>query len=286
MEAGLKLARRYHFLRGDESRQRFVSTHGSFHGRTMGSVSITGQSKYHEGFGSMVDAVSMVDFGDLDATEKALSTKDVAAFIVEPVQGNSGVRPAPLGYLSGLRELCDRYGTLLIFDEIQTGVGRTGKWFAHQHSPITPDIMALAKALGGGIPLGAMVATEEVGQSLTLGCHGTTFGGNPVACAAGLATMDILQQDGIVDDVGAKGARFMEALRVALGDHEDVVEIRGQGLMIGIEVKSSGKQFRDRCQKAGLLGTSAGPNVLRLLPPLNITEAQLDEAVKIIAQSL
>lgn len=286
MEAALKLARRHHFLTGETQRQRFVATHGSFHGRTMGAVSITGQPKYQEGFGQMLQDVSFVPFGDLAAAEEAVAKPDVAAFVVEPVQGNSGVYPASPAYLQGLRKACDHHGVLLIFDEIQTGIARTGAWFSYQHSDISPDLMTLAKALGGGLPLGAMVATEAVGQSMTLGCHGSTFGGNPVACAAGLATLDTLDRDGIKDAVGTKGDRFVAALQQNLQIHPEFVALRHQGLMIGLELKGPAKALRDACQAAGLLGTLAGNHVLRLLPPLNASDAELDEAVSLLTQAM
>ncbi len=284
MEASLKTARRYFFHQG-APREEFVSTHKSFHGRSFGALSITGQPHFHEGYAPLLPGVRFIPFGDIDAARAAITTR-TAAFIVEPVQGNSGVRPASKDYMRAIRERCSDTGTLLIFDEIQTGFGRTGRWFAHEHAGVEPDIMPLAKPLGGGLPLGAMVAKAEIGDALTLGSHGTTCGGNPVACAAGLATLNILSDDGLIERSERLGAAIREELSQALGRVDAVVEVRGLGMMIGIELHSPAAPLREALFKKGLLVTLAGKNVLRLLPPLNIEQDLVDKGLRLIIDVL
>lgn len=284
MEAALKLSRRYFFRRGEE-RPRFIATHGSFHGRTLGAVSVTGQPTYHEGFGPLLQSVTFVPYGDVDALREALDPT-VAAVILEPIQGNSGVRPAPEGYLPQVAAACASTGTLLIFDEIQTGVARTGRWFSHQHHGVTPQLMTCAKALGGGLPLGALVTTAEVGSAFTLGSHGSTFGGNPVACAAGLATLHIIERDGLVERAQQLGELFLGRLREVAARHPAITEVRGRGLMIGVELKVAAKEARARCTQEGLLVTAAGEKVLRLLPPLNTNQEEIEQAVAMLERAI
>lgn len=284
MEAALKVSRRYFAERATPERTRFVSTEGSFHGRSFGALSITGQPKYHEGYGPLLPGVDFVPFNDLDAAAAAIGD-ETAAFVVEPVQGNSGVVPASKEYLRGLRKLCDERGCLLIFDEIQTGIGRTGRWFAHQHADIAPDIMTIAKPLGGGLPLGAMVATGEVGDTLALGSHGSTFAGNPVACAAGLASLDVVEEERLVQRSAELGARLVEDLMSALAGVGHVKEVRGLGLMIGIESERPASDLRQACLDENVLVTGAGKNVVRLLPPLNIEQDVLHEGIEGIVRA-
>jgi predicted acetylornithine/succinylornithine family transaminase len=281
-EAAMKLARRYFYDQG-EMRTGFVATHGSFHGRTYGALTLTGQPKYQTGLAPLLPDVSHVPYGDLDAMKKAVGAS-TAAVIVEPIQGNAGVRVAPDGYLAGLSDICNAAGCLLVFDEVQTGIGRTGKWFAYEHDGVAPDIMTLAKGLGGGLPLGAMATTEELGQTFQVGVHASTFGGNPVACAAGLATLDIIRDDGLLENADRIGETLVSALR-ALG-HPSIHEIRSRGLMIGIELDRPAGPLKKACLERGLLANLAGDSVLRLLPPLIIGEPEVDEAVGIIEAAL
>lgn len=283
MEAAIKAARRYFYIQGDR-RAGLVATHGSFHGRSLGALSITGQPTYREGYAPMLPETQLVPFGDVAAMRAAVD-RSTAAVVLEPIQGNSGVHVAPLGYLAAVRALCDEVGCLLVFDEIQTGIGRTGRWFGHEHDSVTPDIMTVAKALGGGLPLGAMVATEPVGAALTLGSHGTTFGGNPVACAAGLKTLEIIERDRLLEAADQRGQQLrteIDALRLT---HPTIQEVRGRGLMIGIELACDAKAIRDRCREDGLLVIST-KNVIRLLPPLIVSKAQVAEAVEILGRGI
>jgi len=286
MEAALKLARRYHAKRG-AARHVTVATHGSFHGRSLGALSITGQAAYRDGYEPLLPETRFVLFGDAEAAWEAITQDDkVGAVVVEPIQGNAGVVPAPPGYLQTLRDACDQSGALLIFDEIQTGLCRTGTFFAHQHDGIKPDIMTLAKALGGGLPLGAMVARADIADALSLGSHGSTFGGNPVACAAGLAVLKILERDGLAERATQKGERVIEALRDVQAQTSGITDVRGRGLMIGIELAVPATDARKRCLDAGLLVTAAGTHTIRLLPPLNTSEEQIDQAIAILSACL
>ncbi|MBI3179869.1 MAG: aminotransferase class III-fold pyridoxal phosphate-dependent enzyme, partial [Deltaproteobacteria bacterium] len=218
-------------------------------------------------------------------TERAMG-RDTAAVIVEPIQGNAGVNIPPSGYLRGLRELCTKSGALLIFDEVQTGIGRTGRWFAYQHEGVTPDLMTLAKAVGGGLPLGALIVTEEVAQALKPGTHASTFGGNPVACAAGLTTLAVIERDRLVDNAAAMGERLVQGLRALSGRSAAVAAVRGRGLMVGIELDRPAKPVLAQCRELGLLATAAGDTVVRLLPPLVVTPGEVDQAVEILASAL
>lgn len=282
VEAAMKLARRYFFDRG-EARTGFVATHNSFHGRTYGAISLTGQPKYQTGLAPLLPDVSHVPYGDLEAMKGAAGAT-TAAVIVEPIQGNAGVRLAPDGYLAGLRDICDAAGCLLIFDEVQTGIGRTGKWFAYEHEGVAPDVMTLAKGLGGGLPLGAMATTEQLGQTFQVGVHASTFGGNPVACAAGLATLDVIRDDDLLANATRMGALLVESVQAL--DHPSIREVRGRGLMIGIELDRPAGPLKAACLERGLLTNLAGEKVLRLLPPLIIGELEADEAVSVIQASL
>jgi acetylornithine/N-succinyldiaminopimelate aminotransferase len=281
----LKLARRYHHDRGD-GRYEFVAFEGGFHGRTLFTVSATGTRAYWEGFGPMVEGFHHVPFGDLAAVEAKLCHK-TAAIIVEPVQGESGVRPAPPGFLAGLRKLADANGCLLIFDEVQCGMGRTGTLWAHESAGVTPDVMTSAKALGNGIPIGATLVTEACASALVPGTHGSTFGGNPLAAACANAVLDELLDGGVLEHAREMGLYLGEALGAMARRLDDkVVETRGAGLLRAIElpepVAGAVAAIRDR----GVLVIAAGANNLRLAPPLIITREQLDEGLAVIEEVL
>jgi acetylornithine/N-succinyldiaminopimelate aminotransferase len=279
-EAMFKLARRHFFAKGETKRTRFLAFHNAFHGRTMGAVSLTGTPKYREGFGG-VEGVTHVTYGDLDAVKAELKD-DVAAIIVEPVQGEGGVLPAPKGFLEGLRALTHERGALLLIDEVQTGIGRTGHWFGFQSTDIRPDAISLAKGLGGGVPIGAMLTTEELSTALPPGTHGSTFGGNPFASAAARTVLSIIEEEGLVAGAKAKGDRLGAMLAGLARELPDVCEgERGAGLLRGLVLKQ-GFVVRDILPKiadAGVLLTAAGERVLRFTPPLVVTEAELAEGV-------
>ena len=284
MEAALKIARRYFFTQG-QARNEFVGTMGGFHGRTLGALSITYAEKYRKGYGPLLSGVQHVPFGDVQAMANTVSNS-TAAVILEPVQGNSGVvMPSP-GYFEAVRKICDDAGCLLIFDEIQTGIGRTGKWFAYQHTKITPDILTVAKALGGGLPLGAMVTTQAIGSCFEPGVHGSTFGGNPVACASGLATLEVIEEENLLANAESIGSYFQQRLSDLQSNSNTIEAIRQKGLMIGIVLRESSKPYQGVLREKGLLVTLAGNNALRLLPPLNTTKLEIDQAIEILQSVL
>ena len=284
VEAAIKMARLYFHSKG-ENRPQMVATHGGFHGRTIGALSLTANPKYKVGFEPLMPDVLHVPFNDLDAAQKAI-TSETAAFIVEPIQGNSGVAVADAGYLSGLRKICDATGTLLIVDEIQTAGGRTGKWFDYQHEDMVPDIMPLAKAIGGGMPLGALVLSKAVSEPLKIGGHGSTYGGNPVACAAGLAAWDVVEEEGLMEHSVTLGNQFMEMLEGLKSKTDSVESVRGRGLMIGMVLNCEARPVFERARSAGLLVTLAGTHVLRILPPLIATQAHCEQATAILEKAL
>lgn len=279
-EAALKIARRYMRLVRGEDRFRFVCAEDSFHGRTWAAITATGQPKYHKGFDPLVPGFSHVPYNDLDAMARAVGDETCAVF-VEPLQGEGGLIEAAPGYLAGLRRLCDDTGSLLIFDEVQTGVARTGDWFAYQHDGVAPDIMTLAKGLGGGVPIGAMVCTEQVSRGFEPGAHASTFGGNPLACSAALAVLDTIDSDGIVGHVARMGAYLRAALE-SLCDLDGVHGVRGRGLLQGVVVDHDRPAIRRAALERGLLLTQAGSDVLRLTPPLIVGQSHIDEAVSLL----
>lgn len=283
-EAAIKLARKYGVERR-EGRYEILTALGSFHGRTMATISATGQEKVRSGFGPVLDGFRYVPFGDLDAMRAALSDTTIA-IMVEPVLGEGGVVVPPDGYLAGLRELCDRHGLLLIVDEIQVGMGRTGKLFAHQHAGVEPDIMSLAKALGGGVPIGAMLATATVAESLSLGSHGSTFGGNAIACAAGVAVMDTLLNADVIENCVELGAYFLGRLEALKEKFGFIVDVRGKGLILGAELDREGAAIVDACLNDGLMINCAAGKVLRFIPPLVITRAEVDEGLDVLERVL
>ncbi|SEB71870.1 acetylornithine aminotransferase apoenzyme [Nitratireductor aquibiodomus] len=280
LECAIKTARRYHHVNGHPERYRVITFEGAFHGRTLATIAAGGQAKYLEGFGPKVEGFDQVPFDDTEALLKTIGP-ETAAILVEPIQGEGGVRPIPNASLRRLRELCDRHGLLLILDEVQSGVGRTGKLFAHEWAEITPDLMAVAKGIGGGFPLGACLATAEAAKGMTPGTHGTTFGGNPLAMAVGNAVLDVVLEDGFMESISKKGLLFKQSLAAVADEFPDIVEgVRGEGLMLGIKCRVQNLRLLEALRDQKMLVVPAGDNVLRLLPPLIITEDEIREAVK------
>lgn len=278
-EAALKLSRRHFHDRG-EARTEIIAFEGSFHGRTLFTVTATGTPAYWEGFGPMVPGVHHAIYGDLDSV-RALASDRTAAILIEPIQGEGGIRTPPKGFLAGLRDLADETGCLLIFDEVQVGMGRTGSLFAYQQEDVVPDVMTLAKALGGGIPIGAMCTTRALSKALIPGTHASTFGGNPLACAVAATVFDELLEGGVLDHAKAMGERLGEGLEdIAREAGPDrVLEARGRGLLRGLAMKNAPGAVVDACRERGVLVISAGGNVLRLAPPLTITEDEIDQGL-------
>lgn len=283
MECAIKTARRFFYDKGEKDRYEIIAFTGSFHGRTIGAIAAGGNASYLEGFGPPLEGFKHLAPGDLKAVE-ALITDKTAAILIEPVQGEGGVTAMPTAFMQGLRALCDKHGMLLILDEVQCGYGRTGKFFAHEWSDITPDIMAVAKGIGGGFPLGACLATAEVAKCMVPGTHGSTYGGNPMACAVGNAVLDRIQEPQFLAHVEAMGAKLAWHLQQLAQRYPDlVVETRGKGLMAGLKITPPVRDFVAQLRDRNLLAVAAGDNVLRLLPPLIVTEADIEEAVGIIA---
>ena len=291
-EGALKLARRYQYVTGAPERTTIVSTHGSFHGRSFATVSITGQPKYREGFGPMVGPVEFIPYGDLAAATALLEKKTACCIILEPIQAEGGITVPPAGYLAGLRELCDRTGTLLIFDEVQTGMGRTGTWFGHQQDGVTPDVMTLAKGLGGGVPIGAVAVTERAAAGLSAVApaavpHASTFGGNPLAAAAANAVFDIIEKDQLLANVTAMGDHLASLLRTLVEKYPGhATEVRGRGLLRGLAVSGAPAQVTTKAREKGVLLSVAGDKVVRFAPPYIVTRAQIEEAVSILDRVL
>jgi acetylornithine/N-succinyldiaminopimelate aminotransferase len=278
-EAAIKMARKYHAAGGHPERYRIVTFEGAFHGRTLATLAAGGQQKYIEGFGPKVDGFDQVPFGDHAALRAAIGP-ETAAVMIEPIQGEGGVRPVPPQCLRGLRELCDEHGLMLIMDEVQTGVGRTGRLFAHEWSGIAPDIMSAAKGIGGGFPMGVCLATHEAARGMVAGSHGTTFGGNPLAMAVGNAVLDVVLADGFLDHVRQVARVLTQKLGALRDRYPDVVTaIRGDGLMLGLKLGVPNTAFAAAARAEHLLVIPAGDNVVRLLPPLIVTEADVTEAV-------
>ena len=281
-EAALKLARRHSYDRG-EGRFEIIAFDGAFHGRTLFTVSATGTPAYWEGFGPLVPGIHHAPWGDLGAVRKLLSNK-TAAIIVEPIQGEGGIRLPPPGFLRGLRELADENGCLLIFDEVQVGMGRTGTLFAHEQEGVVPDVMTLAKALGGGIPIGAMCTTRELSRALIPGTHASTFGGNPLACAVAATIFDELLEGGVLDHAKAMGQRLGEGLEelARTAGPNRVREARGRGLLRGLALTKPPAETINACRERGVLVISAGDNVLRMAPPLVISAEEIDHGLSVI----
>jgi acetylornithine/N-succinyldiaminopimelate aminotransferase len=282
MELVIKIARRFQHGQGRPGRNRIVACTGSFHGRTLATLAAAGTAKYLHGFGPVAPGFDHVPFGDLAAARAAV-TPATAALLVEPVQGEGGIRPADPAYLRGLRALADEFDLLLLMDEVQTGIGRTGTLFAHEWSGIAPDVMGLAKGLGGGFPVGAVLATERAAACMDAGSHGCTFGGNPLAMAVAEAVLDVVEEPGFLNRVQRMGALLRDRLAELVGRYPQIIsEIRGTGLMLGLKTVPLNTEFNARLFQAGLLAVPAGDNVVRLVPPLIIGEAEVAQAVAMI----
>ncbi len=282
IEASLKMARKYHDDTGNPDRWRVIVAGNAFHGRTLATIAAGGQEKHLKGFAPVVEGFDRVAYGNLNELRAAIGPQS-GAILIEPVQGEGGIRPAPVDYLRGLREVADEFGLLLIFDEVQTGIGRTGKLFAHEWSGVTPDIMAVAKGLGGGFPIGACLATERAAVGITPGTHGSTFGGNPLAMAAANAVLDIILAPGFLDGVQAVARQLRERLDRLVADHPQVLaECRGVGLMLGLRCVAPNAELAAKLMENGLLTVLAGDNVVRLLPPLIITPEHVELAMDIL----
>ncbi len=280
VECAIKTARRYHFANGNPERHTLITFDTAFHGRTLGAISATNQAKMRDGFEPLLPGFAYAKFNDLEGA-LALIDDNTAGFLVEPIQGEGGIRQASPEFLQGLRKACDEHGLLLVLDEVQCGYGRTGKFFAHELYGITPDIMSVAKGIGGGFPLGACLATEEAAKGMVAGTHGSTYGGNPLAMAAGEAILDVILEDGFLDHVATMGDRLRQALEQMIPNHDHLFDsVRGTGLMLGLKLKSDSRAFvafaRDH---HNLLLVSAGENVIRILPPLVIDENHIAECI-------
>jgi len=280
VECAIKTARRFHFANGHPERNTIITFQNAFHGRTLGAISATDQPKMRDGFEPLLPGFAYAPFNDLEAAT-ALINDHTAGFMVEPIQGEGGIRVGSDAFIKGLRKLCDDHGLLLIFDEVQCGYARTGKLFAHEHYGVTPDIMAVAKGIGGGFPLGACLATEAAAKGMVHGTHGSTWGGNPLAMAAGMAVLDVVLADGFLDHVTAMGERLRGALEQMIPNHDHLFEgVRGKGLMLGVKLKSDSRQFVAHLRdNHGLLTVAAGENVVRVLPPLIITDENIAEFI-------
>lgn len=285
-EAAIKLARKFARTSGAPDRYEIITALGSFHGRTMGTISASGQPKLHAGFEPLLPGFVWVPYDDLGAVEKAVTDKTVAV-MVEPAQGEGGVRVPRADYLPGLRRLCDERGLLLILDEVQTGVGRTGKLFAYEHAGVTPDMLTLAKGLGNGVSIGATLATDRVAAAFTPGAHGSTQGGNPLACAAALATLETLLEDGyLLEHCRRMGERLVTGLKALAPRHAVITEVRGLGLLVGLALSIPARPVAMACFERGLLVIPTAETVIRLVPPLIVTEAEIDQAIGVIDAAL
>jgi predicted acetylornithine/succinylornithine family transaminase len=280
-EAAIKLAR----LHSGPDRYKIITFEGGFHGRTLCTTTATAQPKYHEGLGPLVAGFVYAPFGDVEAVASLIDDQ-TCAILIEPIQGEGGVQVPPVGFLTSLRQLADEHQLLLMFDEVQTGCGRTGQWFAYQHFGVTPDVLTLAKALCGGIAGGAMLTTKEIAPSLRPGMHAATFGGNPIAARAGIATLETIENEGLLENAQQLGQLFLKRFE-ALADEVDLInEVRGVGVMIGIELAVAGAPIVNKCLQRGLLINCTQETVIRLLPAMNLTEEQAEEGIEIISQAL
>ena len=285
IECGIKMVRKYQSETGHPERYRMICCEGAFHGRTLATIAAGGQEKHLAGFGPPMDGFDHVPFGNLNALRDAI-TAETAGILIEPIQGESGIRAADPDYLRGLRAAADEFGLLLFFDEVQCGMGRTGKLFAHQWSDVTPDVLATAKALGGGFPVAACLATENAAQGMGVGSHGSTFGGNPLAMAVANAVLDVMLADGFLDNVVKMGEALARGLETVAAAHPGIAEeVRGSGLLRGIKLASDSREMVSTLRDNGLLTVAAGDNVIRMLPPLIVEQAQIDEAMAIIDRS-
>jgi acetylornithine/N-succinyldiaminopimelate aminotransferase len=287
-EGAIKTARRYHYANGNPKWWRIITFKGAFHGRTLATIAAAGNEKYLEGFGQPAPGFDVLPFGEQDAIEKAI-TDETAAIMIEPVQGEGGIRPVPAQSLKLMRELCDKHGLLLIFDEVQCGIGRSGKLFAYEWAGVSPDIMTIAKGIGGGFPLGAFMASAEAAKGMVPGTHGSTFGGNPLAMAVGNAVLDEVLAPGFLDHVQQMALRFKQSLAALQDAYPDMIEeVRGVGLLMGVKFKPDvvAGDVVKACSAEKFLTVGAGDNVVRVMPPLNISEAEVGEAITRLSKAL
>ncbi|MGN6591206.1 MAG: aspartate aminotransferase family protein [Sphingomicrobium sp.] len=279
VECAIKTARRYHYAKGNPHKHDLITFSNAFHGRTMGAISATDQAKMIDGFAPLLPGFKVVEFNNLDAALAAID-ENTAGFLLEPIQGEGGIRPGTHEFLSGLRAACDERDLMLVFDEVQCGVARTGQLYAYQHFDVVPDIMASAKGIGGGFPMGACLASEKAAAGMVIGTHGSTYGGNPLAMAAGQAVFDIVADEEFLAQVRQKGERLRSALEQMIPNHDQLFDsVRGVGLMLGIKMRTDSRAFVTYLRTKGLLTVSAGDNVMRVLPPLNIEEEHIREFV-------
>jgi len=285
VECAIKTARRYHYAKGNAHRNVLLTFRNAFHGRTIGTISATDQAKLRDGFEPLLPGFEVLEFDNLEAAERAVGD-NVAGFLVEPVQGEGGVRPASAEFMQGLRRLCDANDLMLVLDEVQCGVARTGKLYAYEHYSIEPDILATAKGIGGGFPMGACLATEKAAAGMTVGTHGSTYGGNPLAMAAGQAVLDVVANDEFLAHVSRMGERLRGALEQMIPNHDHLFEnVRGLGLMLGVKMKTDSRAFVTYLRDHGLLTVAAGDNVMRVLPPLVVEEAHIAEFVERLSEA-
>jgi acetylornithine/N-succinyldiaminopimelate aminotransferase len=285
VECAIKTARRYHHHHGRPEKNVLITFRNAFHGRTMATISATDQTKLRDGFAPMLPGFTVVDFDDLDAARAAID-ENTAGFLVEPIQGEGGIRPASQAFMQGLRALADEHDLMLVLDEVQCGVARTGKLFAYEHYGIEPDILASAKGIGGGFPMGACLATEKAAAGMVVGTHGSTYGGNPLAMAAGQAVMDVVAKPEFLEHVTRMGERLRGALEQMIPNHDHLFEsVRGLGLMLGVKMKTDSRAFVTYLRDHGLLAVAAGDNVMRVLPPLIIEDAHVSEFVERLSEA-
>ena len=284
-ELAIKMARKYHYEKGQPQRTQIITFEGAFHGRSTGAIAAAGSEKMVKGYGPLMPGFVQLKWGDHDALRAAI-TDQTCAVMIEPVQGEGGIRTVPDQCLKGLRDLCDSTGTLLIFDEVQCGMGRTGKLFAHEWSGITPDIMMVAKGIGGGFPLGAVLATENAAFGMVAGTHGSTYGGNPLACAVGAKVMEIIADDTFLSEVTRKSGLLRQGLESLVTAHPNLFEaVRGEGLILGLKCKALNTDIVKAGYQAGVLTVPAADNVIRLLPALNISDADIATALTLLAKT-
>ncbi|HEX4894097.1 MAG TPA: aspartate aminotransferase family protein [Hyphomicrobiaceae bacterium] len=280
VECAIKTARRYHHAKGNPHKHDLITFSNAFHGRTMATISATNQEKLRDGFAPLLPGFKVVEFDNLDAALAAVD-ENTAGFLLEPIQGEGGIRPASHEFIAGLRAVCDEKDLMLVFDEVQCGVARTGTLYAYEQYGVEPDIMASAKGIGGGFPLGACLATEKAASGMVIGTHGSTYGGNPLAMAAGQAVFDVIANDEFLANVRQMGERLRSALEQMIPNHDHIFEsVRGTGLMLGIKMKTDSRQFVNWLRGQGLLTVAAGDNVMRVLPPLVIDESHIKEFVE------
>ena len=285
VEAAIKIARAYHQIKKKKNKFKIITIKGSFHGRTLATISASGQKKMIDGFKPLLDGFVQVEFGDHESIEKAVDNK-TAAIMVEPILGEGGIKIIPNQCLEGLRKLCNKKKILLIFDEVQCGIGRTGKFFSYQWSKIEPDILATAKGMGGGFPIGACLVTDKVSKGMKFGSHGSTFGGNPLACSVAKRVIEIISEKKFLNDLNQKATFFVNKLETIKNTYNHLIEeIRGRGFLLGIKIKINNSIFIEKLRNNGLLSVGANENIIRILPPLNVTNKDLKIALKIIEKT-